>query len=131
MSWQAYVDTSLVGTGHLDKGVIISAAGDSVWATTAGFTIQPDEMKNLVNILAKTGDAEDKAWSAGIHVAGERYVMTRSEDRSVYARQGRTGIVIVKTKQAILIGHYGEAQQVGNATQTTEALADYLIKVGY
>jgi profilin len=45
--------------------------------------------------------------------------------------QGRTGIVIVKTKQAILIGHYPENVQAGNATQTVEALADYLIKVGY
>jgi profilin len=46
--------------------------------------------------------------------------------------QGKTGIVIVKTKQAILIGFYGEEQvSAGNATQTVEALADYLINVGY
>lgn len=30
---------SLVGSGHLDKGAIVSAAGDSVWATSAGFTV--------------------------------------------------------------------------------------------
>ncbi|KAI1461945.1 profilin [Annulohypoxylon moriforme] len=131
MSWQAYVDSSLIGSGHIDKGAIISAAGDSVWATSAGFTIKPEEMKNLVNIISNTSGAVDKAYADGVHVAGERYVLTRAEDRSIYARQGRTGIIAVKTKQAILVGHHGETQQAGNATQTTEALADYLIKVGY
>ncbi|KAI1409098.1 profilin [Hypoxylon sp. FL1857] len=131
MSWQAYVDSSLVGSGHIDKAAIISVAGDSVWAASAGFTVKPEEMKNLVAILTNSAGAVDKAHADGIHVAGERYVATRIEDRSVYGRQGRTGIVVVKTKQAIIVGHYGEGQQAGNATQTVEALADYLIKVGY
>jgi len=131
MSWQAYVDSSLVGSGHINKAAIISAAGDSTWAASSGFTVQPAEMKNLVNILNATGDAIDKAHSEGVHVNGERYVVTKIEDRSMYCRQGRTGIVVVKTKQAVLVGHYGEDMQAGNAAQTVEALADYLIKVGY
>ncbi|RYP81255.1 hypothetical protein DL769_002085 [Monosporascus sp. CRB-8-3] len=131
MSWQAYVDSSLVGSGHIDKAAIISAAGDSTWAASSGFTVQPAEMKNLVNILNATGDAVDKAHSEGVHVNGERFVVTKIEERSMYCRQGRTGIVVVKTKQAILVGHYGENVQAGNAAQTVEALADYLIKVGY
>lgn len=31
---------SLVGSGHVDKAAIVSAAGDSVWAATAGFTVR-------------------------------------------------------------------------------------------
>lgn len=131
MSWQAYVDSSLVGTGHIDKAAIISAAGDSTWAASAGWTIKPEEMKALVSILSHVDAAVNKAHSDGIHVAGERYVVTRIEDRSLYGRLGRTGICVVKTKQAILVGHYGENVQVGNATQTVEALADYLINTGY
>jgi len=133
MSWQAYVDSSLVGTGHIDKAAIISAAGDSVWATTPGFSLKPEEMKTIVAILKDggKGPAVDKAFGEGIHIAGERFVAFNIEDRHVYGRQGRTGIIIVKTGQAILVGHYGENVQVGNATQTVEALADYLIKAGY
>ncbi|KAI1852442.1 hypothetical protein JX265_011075 [Neoarthrinium moseri] len=131
MSWQAYVDSSLVGSGHIDKGAIISAAGDSVWATSSGFTIQADEMKNLAAILSGSEDAKAKAFGDGVHVTGERFVAFKIEDRSAYLRHGRTGVVVVKTKQAILVGHYGENVQAGNATQTVEALADYLIKVGY
>jgi profilin len=45
--------------------------------------------------------------------------------------QGREGIVIVKTQQAILVTHYPETIQPGAATTTVEALGDYLIGVGY
>ncbi|KAK6067798.1 profilin [Seiridium cupressi] len=131
MSWQAYVDSSLVGSGHIDKGAIISAAGDSVWAASSGFTLKPDEMKYLASLLNGDENAKNKAFAEGVHVAGERFVAFKVEDRSVYLRQGRTGVVVVKTKQAYLVGHYGENVQAGNATQTVEALADYLIKVGY
>ncbi|KAK3318425.1 profilin, partial [Apodospora peruviana] len=121
---------SLVATGHIDKAAIISAAGDSTWAASPGFTVSPAEMKSIVEILAG-GSGKDQAFSEGIHIGGERYVAFNVEDRHVYGRKGRTGIIIVKTGQAILIGHYGENVQAGNATQTVEALADYLVKAGY
>lgn len=45
--------------------------------------------------------------------------------------QGREGVVIVKTTQAILVTHYPETVQPGVAANTVEQLADYLVKVGY
>lgn len=42
-AWNESTDVrcnSLVGTGHLDKAAIISIAGDSVWATSSGFTVR-------------------------------------------------------------------------------------------
>lgn len=133
MSWQAYVDTSLVATGHITQGAIISAAGDSVWASSAGFTLSADEMKFISTVLAEKGNGPnvDKSFAEGFHVAGERYVAFNVEDRHIYGRKGKTGVVIVKTGQAIIVGQYGENIQAGNATQTVEALADYLIKAGY
>lgn len=135
MSWQAYVDSSLVGSGHIDKAAIVSAAGDSTWAVTPGFTVGADEIKNIIAILNESdkvaGPTAVKAFSEGIHVAGERFVATRIEENHVYGRHGKTGIAIVKTKQAILIGHYGENVQAGNAVQTVEALGDYLTNLGY
>jgi len=130
MSWQAYVDSSLVGSGHLDKAAIVGAAGDSVWATSPGFTISPTEMKEVVAVLAG-GDAVTKVFSEGLHVAGERFVAFKVEGRSIYGRKGREGIVICKTGQAILVAHYGENVIAGNAAITVEQLADYLIKQGY
>ena len=45
--------------------------------------------------------------------------------------QGKEGIVIVKTKQAIIVTHYPESVQPGAAATTVEKLADYLVNVGY
>lgn len=45
--------------------------------------------------------------------------------------QGKEGIIIVKTHQAILIAHYPETIQPGQATLTVENLGDYLMGVGY
>ncbi|KAL2267577.1 hypothetical protein VTJ83DRAFT_4854 [Remersonia thermophila] len=135
MSWQAYVDSSLLGTGHIDKAAIVSGDGDSTWAASPGFTLSADELSNIVAILKDINNPESRAVenarTDGIHVAGERYVAFRIEDQHIYGRKGKTGVCIVKTKQSIIIGHYDENIQAASATATVEALADYLIKAGY
>ncbi|KAF5640741.1 profilin [Fusarium sp. NRRL 25303] len=146
MSWQGYDHAfrheyrsnadifpldSLVGSGHIDKGAIISAAGDSAWASSPDLQLKPEEMKAISAIVGGDSAAKDKAFAEGLYIAGERYVMARAEDRSIYARSGRLGVAVAKTGQAIVIGHHGEAQVAGNATSTVEGLADYLIKSGY
>ncbi|MCJ1415770.1 profilin, required for normal timing of actin polymerization in response to thermal stress [Xylographa parallela] len=130
MSWQAYVDTSLVGTGNIDKAAIFSAAGDSKWAASAGFNVKPEELKEIVTAYKDTSDVK-KVQSTGLHVAGDKYVVIKADDRSLYGKKGKTGILIVKTTQAILISHYPETVQPGAAATTVEQLADYLIGVGY
>ncbi|KAK4043386.1 profilin [Parachaetomium inaequale] len=135
MSWQAYVDTSLVGSGHIDKACIVSAAGDSIWAGTTGFNPKPEELKVIAAILNEGAkdhsQIKDTVFADGLFVGGERFVVTRVADRSGYARAGKEGIVLVLTKQAILIGHHGENTIAGNASATVESLADYLIGQGY
>lgn len=46
--------------------------------------ISPTEVKE---ILAGLGGSTDGLYANGIHVAGERYVLTKAEDRSLYARK--------------------------------------------
>ncbi len=127
MSWQAYVDSSLVGTHKIDKAAITSRAGDSTWASSTGFTLSPTEMK----ALAAGFDNADGIQGNGVHVHGVKYLTLRADDRSIYAKQGKEGIVCVRTKQAILLGHYDENTQPGEATKVVEALADYLLGVGF
>lgn len=133
MSWQAYVDSSLVSSGHIDKGAIISLAGDSVWATSAGFTIEPAEMKVIASIFEGNSSAADKAYSEGLHVGGERFVATiiSTDDSIIMVRKGKTGVAIAKTGMSIIIGHYGENAQASNARATVEALAAFMRKSNY
>ncbi|EOD51062.1 profilin [Neofusicoccum parvum] len=133
MSWQAYVDTSLVGTGNVDKAAIFNAEGNSVWAASAGFTVAPNEMAEIVAAYKDKGDANGlkAVQTEGLHVAGERFVVIKADDRSLYGKKGREGIILVKTTQAILVTHYPETVQPGVAANTVEQLGDYLISVGY
>ncbi|KAF2167679.1 hypothetical protein M409DRAFT_65812 [Zasmidium cellare ATCC 36951] len=126
MSWQGH----LVGTGNVDKAAIFNNEGTSVWATSAGFTVKPEEMKEVVAAYNDKSDVK-QVQSSGLHIAGEKFVVLKADDRSVYGKKGREGVVIVKTTQAILVAHYPESVQPGAAANTVEQLADYLIKVGY
>lgn len=45
--------------------------------------------------------------------------------------QGKEGVLIVKTKLALLVAHYPESVQPGQTVTVVEKLADYLIGVGY
>jgi len=130
MSWQAYVDTSLVGTGDVDKAAIFNSEGNSVWATSAGFQVTPQEMQEVVGAYKDTSMPK-KVQSTGLHIAGEKYIVIKADDTSLYGKKGRTGVVIVKTKQALLITHYPEAVQPGTAANTVEKLGLYLSSVGY
>ncbi|CAI4210587.1 unnamed protein product [Parascedosporium putredinis] len=74
----------------------------------------PEEGKALAKTL---GGDTNAAYAEGFHIGTERY--------------GKEGAVVVKTKQAIVIGHYGEQHVAGNAANVVERLADYLIGLGY
>ena len=89
-------------------------------------------MKFLADIFADTNGAKDKAFTEGVHIGKDRYVTAKIEDDgTIYVRKGRTGVAIAKTNQAILIGHHGEEQQAGNASQTVWSLAKYLMELQY
>ncbi|THG95191.1 hypothetical protein EW026_g6415 [Hermanssonia centrifuga] len=105
MSWQAYVDSNLVGSGKLST--------DEQKAIVVGFS-KPD------NIL-----------SSGVRLGGQKYFALSANDRSIYGKKGADGVVIVKTKQAVLVAVYLAPIQAPEATPIVEGLADYLISVGY
>jgi len=127
MSWQAYVDTNLVGTKKISKAAIHGNADKSLWATTKGFSVATNE----VDALLKAFKDPSGIRANGLHIGGVKYIALKCDDRSIYGKKGSGGVVCVKTKQAVLIGVYDESTQPGEAAKTVEALADYLIGVNY
>ncbi|KAI5853050.1 hypothetical protein DFP73DRAFT_534941 [Morchella snyderi] len=127
MSWQGYVDQSLLGTGKIDRAAIFSAAGDSVWAASPGFAVKPEEIQVLIKGFSDSAPLYEK----GLYIGGEKNFVIKADDRSIYGKQGKEGICCVKTKQAILVAHYPDTVQPGEAAKTVEQLADYLIGVNY
>ncbi|ODV95114.1 hypothetical protein PACTADRAFT_75644 [Pachysolen tannophilus NRRL Y-2460] len=126
MSWQAYTD-NLVATGKIDKATIYSAAGDSVWASSNNFQLQPNEIAEITKGFSNPANLQ----ANGLHVQQQKYFLLRADERSIYGKHDAEGVVIVKSTQTILVAHYPSGVQPGDATTVVEKLADYLISVGY
>lgn len=126
MSWQAYTD-NLIGTGKIDKAALYSKAGDSLWAESNGFNISAQE----ISTMAGSFDDPSYIQQNGIHLSGKKYMLLRADERSIYGRSDAEGVILVRTKQAILVAHYPAGVIAGDATKIVEQLADYLISVQY
>lgn len=130
MSWQAYIDQSLVGPGNIDKAIICDAAGSAIWAESSGFTVSEAERKAIADSFADKKDVKDVI-SNGIRVAGEKYMTIEAGDNELKAKKGKEGIVVYKTTQALLIAHHGPDAQTTVAFNDVAALGEYLQKMGY
>ncbi|KAI9247548.1 profilin [Sporodiniella umbellata] len=126
MSWQSYVDTNLVGTGSVSQASIYGLTGD-VWATSPGFQLRPSEVQEILSGFQNP----EKIRANGVHVAGEKYFVILTNERSIYGKKQEEGICIVKTDQTFLVGTYKDGIQPGNCAKVVEALADYLISVNF
>ncbi|KAI7847348.1 profilin [Circinella umbellata] len=126
MSWQAYVDTNLVGTGQVSQAAIFGLNG-SQWAASPSFQVSATEVQEIISGFNNS----DHILSSGVHVAGIKYLTLRADDRSIYAKKGADGVCLVKTGQAVLIAVYKKGIQPGSCTKVVEGLADYFISVGY
>ncbi|KAH3674344.1 hypothetical protein WICMUC_003370 [Wickerhamomyces mucosus] len=129
MSWQvkiAYTD-NLISTGKIDKAAIYSNQGDSLWAQSNNFQLAGPEINELIQGFTNPVNLQ----SNGLHLQGVKFFLIRADDRSIYGKHAEEGVVAVKTKQTVLIGHYPAGVQAGEATTIVEKLADYLISVGY
>ena len=130
MSWQAYIDQSLVGPGNIDKAIICDAAGSAIWAESPGFSVSEAERKAIAASFSDKKDVKDVV-SHGIKVSGEKYMTIEAGDDELKAKKGKEGIVVYKTTQALLIGHHGPDAQTTVAFNDVAALGEYLKKMGY
>ncbi|KAJ6618191.1 profilin [Mycena sp. CBHHK59/15] len=126
MSWQAYVDTNLCGSGKVQKAAILGQQG-GVWATSAGYSLSAEEQKAILAAYSNT----DAVLASGLKLAGVKFFTVQANDRSIYGKKGADGYAIVKTKQAVLVAEYVAPTQASECVTVVEALADYMISVGY
>lgn len=128
MSWQEYVDISLVGSGQMDAGAIFSVDGDACWAASTDFRATPEEVRTIVGAFSDSSGVQ----ANGFHVAGDKYIYVHHDDRTVMGRRHDYAVVIwIKTKQTLIVGRTPPGSHPQAAEKVVETLADYLIKTGY
>ena len=122
MSWQAYVDQNLVGTGHITKGAIFGVQGGK-WAATPGFNISDAEAAAITKGFG--------AGAGSYMIEGQKYMQLAQSENTINGKLGKGGFVAEKTGMAVVIGVYQEPQQPGNAAVAVGKLADFLRENGY
>ncbi|PKK72025.1 Profilin/allergen [Rhizophagus irregularis] len=126
MSWQAYVDNQLLGTGRISQAAIYGHNG-SLWATSPGFSLSPEEIKTLVDAF----DNAEKIQSNGIYANGVKYFALNHDEKNIHGKKGLDGVVAEKTAQAVIIGVYKEGTVAGQANKVVGDLGDYLRGLNY
>eukprot|EP00038_Savillea_parva_P005895 m.160554 g.160554 ORF g.160554 m.160554 type:complete len:129 (-) comp11959_c0_seq1:126-512(-) len=128
MSWQDYVDTSLIGTGTVTRAAIHGLDGNP-WATSKGFSVTPAEAKTIIAGMAEAAPSQQVN---GIRAGGEKYTFIRKVDTTMNGKKGsEAGIVIEKTEQAVIIAVFEGGIQAGACSATVGKLGDYLRGQGY
>jgi profilin len=122
MSWQAYVDSNLIGSGAVTAAGIYDHAGNP-WAYSAGFAAQIAEVAAVS--AAQAADPTSLAGS-GIVVAGVKYMFVSGDKDEVYGKKGNTGVVFCKCNTCILVGYHDDKIQPGACRTAVGKLADYL-----
>lgn len=126
MSWQSYVDDQLLSTKMVKHAVICGHDG-SIWATSAGFQVTPEELKTLISKYSNT----DTLAASGVVIAGTKYMFLSQTDKVVRAKKGTSGVHCIKTTQTYIVCVYEEPIVPEQAASVTEKLGDYLIQVGF
>ena len=127
MSWQSYIDQTLLGSGRVKDAAIIGAGDGSIWATSPGMNLAAGEPANIVKLFSDPSLGPVN----GIKVGTVKYMYLRGDNTSLYGKKGAGGCVCVKTAQCVVIGLYDENIQPGQCAVTVEKLGDYLRDAGY
>ncbi|OOO10981.1 Profilin protein [Aspergillus oryzae] len=102
---------------------VLSYNLSGIEAKSSGFSISAEELQGLAAAFAQS----NVAMANGIKVGGEKFVAIKADDRSLYGKKGKEGIIVVKTPSCVLVAHHGENVQTTNASAAVEKIADYII----
>ena len=124
MSWQAYVDVNLLGTGNVTAAGIYDLKGNP-WACSAGFAAQVEEVAAVSDHFATPPDLA----ATGVTIAGVKYMFVRGyENEDIYVKRGNTGVCFRRCKTCIIVGYHDDTIQPGACRCAVENLADYLVE---
>ncbi|CAG8729516.1 10295_t:CDS:2, partial [Funneliformis mosseae] len=116
----------LIGTGKIVQAAIYGHNG-SLWATSPGFSLSPEEITTLVEAFNNA----EKIQANGLYVNGIKYFALSHDDTNVHGKKGGDGVVAFKTTQAVIIGVYKEGTAAGAANKVVGDLGDYLRGLNY
>ncbi|KAJ1993756.1 profilin, required for normal timing of actin polymerization in response to thermal stress [Dimargaris cristalligena] len=124
MSWQPWAD-NIVRSGF-QSGAICGQQG-GVWASTPGCEIKETEIRSLADGFNDPTNLR----SNGILVNGIKYFALQCDDKTLMGKKNDTGVICIKSKQAIVVGIYDSKLTAGQANINLNTVATNLANMGY
>ncbi|KYQ90445.1 hypothetical protein DLAC_11757 [Tieghemostelium lacteum] len=119
MSYQSYIDDNLIVNNLVTEACIINVEDESLRAKSTGWKFKEGEITTIVNLFEQPKDAITN----GIIINGAVYMGYKADCKSILAKNGDCGIVLVKSGTSIIIGYYDEFQTLGNVSMAVEHVA--------
>lgn len=150
MSWQAYIDDSLIGSGNMHSAAIVGLTDGSYWAYGGTYIPQPEEVKHIQKCLADPTLVQ----SSGVTIHGVKFFGLQSgtdgDSKFLFFKKGAAGGCVYTSKKAFIVAVYGNPGDASSLQQdlqknskhaatvnpadcntTVKRIAEYLIKLGY
>ncbi|CAM4530305.1 unnamed protein product [Lepidochelys olivacea] len=116
---QSLLNDCLIRTKHVEHAAIIKLKDNSVWESTVGFNLQPQNalilssafFKNLLQVRRE-----------GLYFQEKQYKCVRADAYSIYLKNENRGLIAVKTDSYILVATYSEGMYPSVCVEAIEKL---------
>ncbi|XP_065178744.1 profilin-1A-like [Sycon ciliatum] len=129
MSWQTYVDSSLMQSKAVAAASIHGLDG-TAWARSPGFSSTPEEVTKILSNMAKESPMD--FYSHGVTVNGVKYTFVKKGEHTIYGRgKENSGVCICTTNKCVVVAVYSNGMQPGSCNAVVEKLGDFLREANY
>ena len=118
--WDTYVD-NMLNSGQISQAAIVGLDGRQ-WASSPRFTVTIDETAAIIKGFSDPATVE----GSGVRVAGLKYFFINGDPAHMLCKRAADGVVIVKTKHALVIAVCQAPHQMTDAVPVVEAVAAQL-----
>eukprot|EP00689_Sawyeria_marylandensis_P000854 EC820270.1.p1 GENE.EC820270.1~~EC820270.1.p1 ORF type:complete len:127 (+),score=79.72 EC820270.1:38-418(+) len=123
--WMVYVDNLIKGKGCTKAGLF--GLNGKPWAITKGWAVTDKEVLYILGGFAK----KETLQTTSPTVAGEKCMVVKADEASIYGKKGKSGFCACKTAKGIIIGWYDDPIQPGQCNVAVEKQGDFLKEKGY
>merc|ERR1712136_117002 len=123
---QHLLHDALLGTQHVSNAAIIRRKDFQLAACTAGFDLDDDTCANIVDAFKNTSELRNE----GFNFRGKNFMCVRADKSSIYAKDQKQGLVMVRTETMVAIATYTEVMFPAVCVEAMEKLRDYLREKG-
>ncbi|CAF0716756.1 unnamed protein product [Brachionus calyciflorus] len=118
---QNLLHDALISTQHIDRCALLNKDEYTVKASSVGFQLNDVDVEVLIDAFQNTNLTRER----GIYFDESNYTCLRSDENSIYAKDGTKGLVMAQTGKYILMGTFKENMYASVCVEAIEKLAEY------